>query len=159
MAQSSQHRVLVKVRALRGRPLRPFLQRTALGQLRALALPHSELSISLVGDRGIRTLNREWRGKDLPTDVLSFPQEGPPQPTGLRALGDVVLSLDTAERAARERGISVRAELARYLAHGLLHLLGYDHQRPGPRRRMAALEERLLGTPGLIPPTEGHTRP
>ena len=102
-----------------------------------------ELSLALVRDRRMRALNREWRGKDRPTDVLSFPQHG-------RSIGDVVISLDTARRQAREGGWSLAAELRRLLAHGLLHCLGHDHHTPAQARRMAAAERRLLGREGMV---------
>ena len=102
-----------------------------------------ELSLALVRDRRMRALNREWRGKDRPTDVLSFPQHG-------RSIGDVVISLDTARRQAREGGWSLAAELRRLLAHGLLHCLGHDHQTAAQARRMAAAERRLLGREGMV---------
>jgi probable rRNA maturation factor len=116
--------------------------------LAALKRPGAELSILLVGDRAMRRLNREWRGVDRPTDVLSFPAA--PVAGGPAALGDVVVSLDTAERRAREEGRPVRAELDRYLAHGLLHLLGFDHARPRQAREMAARERALLEGEGMV---------
>jgi len=103
-----------------------------------------ELSIALVSDREIRALNRRWRNKDKPTDVLAFPLEEP------RALGDVVISLDTARRQAREGGWSLAVELRRLLAHGILHCRGYDHQTAADARRMAAAERRLLGSRGMV---------
>jgi probable rRNA maturation factor len=137
----------------RGAPFRRRLTAWGRGYLEKLELEGCELSISLVTDAAIHRLNRTWRKKDRPTDVLSFPADAPPAGApGPRPLGDVVVSLDTARRVAREEGRSVDAELARYLAHGLLHLLGHDHERPSDARRMAALEEQLLGERGLIPP-------
>lgn len=115
------------------------LRTAAREQLARLRL--AEVSLSLVTDREIRALNRKWRLKDSPTDVLSFPM--PP-------VGDVVISLDTARRQAREGGWPLAAELRRLLAHGLLHCLGYDHQRPAAARRMARAEERLLGREGMV---------
>ena len=115
-----------------------------------MGLSDCELSISLVSDARIRILNREWRKKDRATDVLSFPLDADEAP-GPRLLGDIIVSLDTTRRQAKERGVAFGDELARYLAHGLLHLLGHDHHLPGPRRKMAALEKKLLGQPGLIP--------
>jgi probable rRNA maturation factor len=116
--------------------------------LAALGREDAELSILLVGDRRIRSLNREWRGKDAATDVLSFPLSDPPGIGPL--LGDVVVSLDTAVRRAREDGRPVAAELDRYLAHGILHLLGFDHERPADARRMAEREEALARSEGLV---------
>jgi probable rRNA maturation factor len=117
--------------------------------LEKLHLRGVELSLSLVTDAQIRRLNRQWRGKDQPTDVLSFPAGGSPIP-GHRPLGDVVLSVDTARRAAKAHGTTLDGELALYLAHGLLHLLGHDHHTKAGARRMAREERRLLGHAGLL---------
>jgi probable rRNA maturation factor len=120
--------------------------RHAAGVLRAAARAwvREQLSIALVSDREMRALNRRWREQDRPTDVLSFPLEE------RGALGDVVISLDTARRQAREGGWPLAAELRRLLAHGILHCRGYDHERPEDARRMAAAERRLLGREGLV---------
>lgn len=112
-----------------------------------------ELSILVTTDRSIRELNRSWREKDKPTDVLSFPQDLPPgfeDHVDSPLLGDVVVSLDTARRQANEGGRPLSQELTRLLAHGLLHLLGHDHERPAEARRMASAEVELLGTVGLV---------
>jgi probable rRNA maturation factor len=127
------------------------LTRVARRFLRALGLSNVELSVSLVGDARIRALNRAWRGKDRATDVLSFPSGDNP-PVGVRPLGDVVISLATARRAAKEHEVSLEQELDRYLAHGLLHLLGHDHHRRAEARRMARAERRLLGSDGMLGP-------
>lgn len=98
-----------------------------------------ELSIVLCGDSWIRPLNREWRGKDDATDVLSFPQDD------AVVLGDLVVSLDTARRQAEERAYSLRDEVRVLLVHGLLHLLGYDHETSAEDlEEMAAAERTLL---------------
>ncbi|HUM10489.1 MAG TPA: rRNA maturation RNase YbeY [Myxococcaceae bacterium] len=128
------------------------LRASAARFLRTLGLDQVELSVLLTDDPGIQALNRSWRGKDRPTDVLSFPAgEPPPGATGPRHLGDVILSLDTARRQARAHRRPLGWELDLYLAHGLLHLLGHDHRRPRDADRMAALEARLLGRPGMVP--------
>jgi len=125
------------------------LERLALRFMTGLRLSGSELSLTLVRDTEMRRLNAQWRAKDKPTDVLSFPAgEGPA--VGLRPLGDVVISLDTGRRVARQLGATLEEELARYLAHGLLHLLGHDHHRKDEARRMRAEEERLLGFAGML---------
>jgi probable rRNA maturation factor len=111
---------------------------------RAWVRSDEALSLSLVGDREMRKLNREWRGKDQPTDVLSFPQ------LERGALGDVVISLETARRQAREGGWPLSVELRRLLAHGIAHCRGYDHDTARSARRMAAAEHRLLGTHGMV---------
>ena len=109
--------------------------------LRHLGLTGRELSVLLVEDAEIRELNRRYLGRNRPTNVLAFPMEGP-QPF---PLGDVVISTETAEREARERGVSLEEEMALLLAHGVLHLLGYDHERGGEEEAlMRAKEEELL---------------
>lgn len=129
----------------------PRLRSAARRFLAALDLSGVELSVLLTTDAAIRTLNRDWRRKDRPTDVLSFPAGDPlPGSTDPLPLGDVILSLDTARRQARAGRRPVGAELELYLAHGLLHLLGHDHHRPDDARRMAALEDRLLGGRGMV---------
>jgi len=130
-------RIVVAVRApaeLRDR--RAALAGDARRALRFLGEAACELSIALVDDREIASLNHAYRGKDRPTDVLSFAQrEGEDVAPGL--LGDVVISFDTAARQARRRGARVEDELRHLLVHGLLHLLGYDHERsPADARRM-----------------------
>jgi probable rRNA maturation factor len=107
-----------------------------------------ELSVTLTSDRRIATLNRRHRGIDGPTDVLSFPQ--PPAPGPRRLLGDLVVSVQTARRESAARRVPLREELRRYAAHGLLHLLGHDHQEAVGAKRMARLERKLLSAPGLI---------
>lgn len=98
-----------------------------------------ELSVVLTTDRAIQALNRVWRKKNRPTDVLSF---GAQAESGL--LGDVVISLDTASRQAVDGTRPLTDELARLLAHGILHLLGHDHEQPSDARRMAKAELKLL---------------
>lgn len=146
-----ENEVAVQVSHPRGAHWGRKLRRLAEGYLEQLGLEGCELSVSLVGDTAIRRLNRTWRQKDKATDVLSFPVGELPQGVpGLRPLGDVVISLDTARRQAREYGRTLGEELARYLAHGLLHLLGHDHEEPRQARRMARLEEELLGARGMV---------
>jgi len=127
------------------------LRGAAREQLSALGLDGRELSLSLVSDRRIRALNRLHRGKDRPTDVLSFPQQE--ARAAMRAqgpIGDVVISLQTAIRQAGEGGWPLAAELRRLLAHGLLHCLGHDHQTAREAKKMDAAERRLLGAEGMV---------
>ena len=102
------------------------------------------VSLSLVTDREMRKMNRDWRKKDQPTDVLSFPLLEP------GALGDVVISLETARRQARAGGWPLSTELRRLLAHGLAHCRGHDHGGPREARKMAAAERRMLGEDGMV---------
>jgi len=132
--------VLVRSEHARGAAAARRLARRARRYLAVLGRSEAELSLLVVGDRAIRALNRRWRRKDRVTDVLSFPAAGPGP-----LLGDVVISLDTARRAARQAGRTLEDELDRYLAHGLLHLLGHDHERPIEARRMAVAEDALVG--------------
>lgn len=122
----------------------PLLKKRGRAILRMLDHAQSELSIALVGDREIRDLNRQHRNLDRATDVLSFSLvDG--EWAGFRGalLGDVVISVETAARQARKRHRSLNEETARLLIHGVLHLLGHDHELPGERRRMRAEERRL----------------
>ncbi|NOJ78451.1 rRNA maturation RNase YbeY [Myxococcus xanthus] len=146
-----ENHVTIQVAHGQGRDFARLLTSWARAYLVQLKLSGVELSLSLVDDRAIRRLNRTWRQKDKATDVLSFPAGDLPKGTpGPRPLGDVVISLDTAKRQAKEYGRTLESEMARYLAHGLLHLLGHDHERPRDAKRMAALEEQLLGERGMV---------
>lgn len=151
VAPKGTNHVTVQVAHSAATDLEKPLTAMALTFLEQLELKDCELSISLVGDRAIRRLNRTWRQKDKPTDVLSFPAGELPKGTpGPRQLGDVVISLDTAKRQAKEYSRTFDQEVARYLAHGVLHLLGHDHETVRDARKMAALEEKLLGVSGMV---------
>ena len=122
------------------------LARRALAMLRTLQMADYELSILLTNDDQIRILNRMYRKKDRPTDVLAFAQrEGRLGARAGRLLGDIVISIPTARRQAEERGMDLTSELTELLAHGLLHLLGWDHDTPSKERRMRRETERLCG--------------
>lgn len=124
--------------------------------LSVLGCPSSELSVAIVGDRTIRTLNRDYLEKDRPTNVISFSmQEGEFGSVNPELLGDVVISADTTAREAEESGISFWERLVFLLMHGILHLTGYDHERSGEdeARRMEAKEQEifaLLKKEGLV---------
>jgi rRNA maturation RNase YbeY len=128
------------------------------------AAPGTGLSLVLAGDRLVRRLNREWRGKDRPTDVLSFPAgDPPPLPPGLEessnsSLGEIVISVPRCREQAAEQGVDPGVELARLVIHGALHLLGHDHEEAKDRLRMQARERTLRAWaarrgigPGLLP--------
>lgn len=114
------------------------MRRRAEKMLEHLALRGVELSVALVDDPTIHELNRDYRRKDKPTDVLAFPQS--PE-SGL--LGDVILSIETARRQAKRHRRPLLGELTMLLAHGLLHLLGYDHQTDAEEREMTARTREL----------------
>ncbi|MBM7117558.1 rRNA maturation RNase YbeY [Archangium primigenium] len=150
-ASPEENRVTVQVAHPQGKRFAKQVTDLAEAFLEKLSLTGCELSISLVGDHAIRRLNRTWRKKDKATDVLSFPAgEAPKGTPGPRQLGDIVISLDTAKVQAKEYERTLESEVARYLAHGLLHLLGHDHERPKDAQRMARAEEQLLGASGMV---------
>jgi len=136
--------VLVTTRDCRAPALVARLGRSGRRLLDALGRREAELSVVLVSDRLIRRLNRAWRGKDRVTDVLSFAQHEGAGPAPAALLGDVVISVATAKRQAKERGESVAVESERLLIHGLLHLLGYDHERSAAEARRMQRRERAL---------------
>jgi probable rRNA maturation factor len=120
------------------------------------------VSLSLVRDPEMRELNREHRRKDVPTDVLSFPLYEPADferngrtrlrvaaPVGERMLGDIVISVDTAQVQAAAYDAPLAREVERLLIHGVLHLCGHDHERPDERRRMEREERRLAEAIGM----------
>ena len=113
--------------------------------LENLNLPEAELSVLFIGDRAMRTLNRQYRGKDRSTDVLSFSlREGRFGGVQPNMLGDIVISVPTARQQAVDAGLTLQQELERLLVHGLLHLVGYDHERGADDARTMRLKERGL---------------
>ena len=124
------------------------LKATARTLLQAIGEPDSAISLTLVNDDAIRKINREHRGKDKPTDVLSFPLE--PEPFSQeRLLGDIVISIDTAKRQAQDYDAPVQREIYRLLIHGLLHVMGHDHEETEERRKMEREERRLAAAIGM----------
>lgn len=157
--QYSQARVKVEFTEQPGLPARwerPLLRRLVQTIIRGeAAAGNFAMSLHLVDDETIRRLNQGQRGIDAPTDVLSFPLR---DEAGLRFvlppdepvhLGDVVVSHTRAEAQAAEYGHPLRRELAYLAAHGVLHLLGYDHEQEEERRLMRAREEAVLGELGI----------
>ena len=117
-----------------------------------------ELSVRLAGDEEVRGLNAHWRGKDKPTNVLSFPMAEPYQleqadETGPAImLGDIVLAHGVCEREAAEKGVGLNQHTTHLLVHGTLHLLGYDHQAETDAAEMEAREARALARLGIANP-------
>jgi probable rRNA maturation factor len=141
-----------------GGPSVPAVRGRAMKMLAYLGLMHVELSIALVDDATMRALNSRYRRKDRPTDVLSFPMHELSARTRRRGmsaqeigaawphtgpLGDVILSMDTVRRQAGEHRCTLLSELTMLLAHGLLHLLGYDHRTDAEEAEMLALTRAL----------------
>ncbi len=116
----------------------------------------AELSVVLTSDRAIRILNRRWRGRDKPTNVLSFPAPVPAparRPRGVpRHLGDIVLAYETVAREARQQGKPLDHHVAHLALHGFLHLLGYDHESHGQAEAMERRERRILARLGVPDP-------
>ena len=110
--------------------------------LEQLGIRRGELSVLLVDDDEIRQLNLKYLGRDRPTNVMAFPMDGPDP----KILGDVVISTETAQRESQELGIGTEEYIALLLIHGILHLLGYDHERDEEEAlRMQQKEGELLG--------------
>jgi probable rRNA maturation factor len=141
-AGQAQHLGVVLLNRQRRRRVSPARLRRVLGGAAEALRVSGEVSLVLAGDRLLRRLNRDYRGKDRPTDVLSFPGEG-----GEAGLGDVVISVETAGRNARRLGRSLLQELDVLALHGLLHVLGHDHETDdGAMDRLERrLRKRLLG--------------
>ncbi|PNU20908.1 rRNA maturation RNase YbeY [Geothermobacter hydrogeniphilus] len=124
-----------------------MLEKVAQRILSVLACPDAELSILLVDDELIREINRDYLQRDRPTNVISFAmREGDGPENSADLLGDVVISTETAARDAVEAGIGYRDELYFLLLHGILHLVGYDHERSGEEeaRRMEEREQEIF---------------
>ena len=119
------------------------LRKMAEGILAFLKQDRAELSLVLVDNRKIQELNARYRNRNEPTDVLSFPS-GESLPAGVQILGDVVISVEKAEEQARKRRKTVEREIESLLIHGILHLLGYDHERSEKEAKvMRGLEKKI----------------
>lgn len=116
--------------------------------------PYTEVSVVLADDEYIHQLNHQYRGKDCPTDVLSFALNEGEEPEIIDGpkvvlLGDIIISLETAARQAEEYGHSLERELAYLTVHGILHLLGYDHMIEDEKKEMRQEEEHILSLLGI----------
>jgi probable rRNA maturation factor len=112
----------------------------------------AEVCIVLADDALLRSLNRSYRDKDAPTNVLSFPFQSPPGSGEVRHLGDVVLAAETVRKEAAERGIPPVHHVQHLVVHGLLHLLGFDHDTDADADAMECLEAQILATLGIADP-------
>lgn len=146
----AKHDILMAVDPrLESRVEREELRALAGRVLEAESVPTSELGIVVTDDEQVRKLNSRYAGEDKVTDVLSFSlREGEEfvSPDATERLGEVIISLETADRQASEAGHPLTDEMAHLLVHGILHLLGYDHTEPDEERDMRAREDALLGT-------------
>ena len=129
----------------------------------AASTPRAELAIVLTDDSAIRALNRDWRGLDAPTNVLSFPAKAPrarPRVSGGslrdRYLGDIVIAYQTIAREAAAEGKAFKHHLAHLAVHGFLHLIGYDHESDRDAREMERLEIDILARLDVPDPYAAH---
>jgi len=132
---------------------------SAFPQLATVERP-VEISVRMTGDEQVRALNSEWRGKDKPTNVLSFPLAGKDElQTASLAdlellLGDIILARGVCEAEAAEKGVSMQQHATHLLVHGTLHLLGYDHHDDDEAADMEEREIRALNRLGIANPYE-----
>ncbi|WP_036270395.1 rRNA maturation RNase YbeY [Meiothermus rufus] len=126
------------------RGLRPALRRALSGLLRELGHPDKALTLVLTNDSQIRALKRQHWGEDSPTDVLSFPTYEPGDPFMPPHLGDIVISLETAQRQAKAQGHRLLDEVKVLAAHGLWHLLGHDHTSEAEWAGFRQVQARIL---------------
>ena len=143
---AAQIDVIVRSARWRRRPTaKTIVKRAVLAAAEAVSTPPTELAIVLSDDSAIQTLNREWRGKNTPTNVLSFPA---PRPGKNRSappyIGDIVIAYRTVAREAVAEGKPFNHHLAHLAVHGFLHLLGYDHENDRDAQKMEGLERNIL---------------
>jgi probable rRNA maturation factor len=136
--------------------------RRAISQAAAVVDPNgpaAEVAVLLCDDATIAALNARWRGRDEPTNVLSFPAlqaSDPMVSDGAVHLGDIAIANETVVREAREQGRTVSQHLAHLAVHGFLHLLGYDHQTDSEAEHMEGLERAILAALGISDPYAPH---
>lgn len=155
--------VLVQSPRWRAQPRASAIVRNAISAAAsAVSTQPAELAIVLTDDSAIHALNRDWRGHDKPTNVLSFPAVPPrgdrAADAGPRPLGDVIIAYQTVAREARAEGKPLSNHLAHLAVHGFLHLLGYDHETSRDARRMETLETRILADLGVPDPYASRER-
>lgn len=116
------------------------------------ARPDAELAVTLADDARVRELNTDWRGKETPTNVLSFPAYEPDETADAPMLGDVILAYETVAREAAAEGKAIGDHLAHLVVHGVLHLFGYDHVDDTEAEEMETLETAALARIGVADP-------
>jgi len=144
----------VEVVAADRRPWAPSAKRIALWAAAAAGARgrHAELAIRVVGKRESRRLNAHWRGEDYATNVLSFPVEGLSPVVRPRPLGDLLICAPLVAAEASEQGKTQAAHWAHMVVHGVLHLLGHDHEQDAEAVRMERMERRILAGLGFPDP-------
>lgn len=121
-------------------------------------LPHAEVSVLLTGDAEVRTLNARWRGKDTPTNVLSFPAAEGARLATSPMVGDIALAYETCRREAEAEGKVFSDHAVHLVVHGALHLVGFDHETDAEAEDMEAMERRILAGLGIADPYEARDR-
>lgn len=132
-----------------------IVQRAIAAATAFVELPaeETEVAVMLTDDARIRELNKEWRGQDKPTNVLSFPAAQPPgTPPAPVMLGDIAIAFETTRREAETEGKPFCDHLSHLAIHGFLHLLGYDHLDDAEAEEMEALERKILASLGVADP-------
>jgi len=125
----------------------------AVAASRHAGLSDSEVSVTFTSDEEVRGLNAKWRGKDKPTNVLSFPMAKPDELVSAQLLGDIVLAHGVCAGEAEEKGVEVATHAAHLVVHGTLHLLGYDHETSdADAEEMEETERRALASIGIADP-------
>jgi len=134
--------------------VQPLAERAARAAAATAKKRHAgEIAVVLADNATVRRLNRDYRGKDKPTNVLSFPNDGGVDPDGgMAPLGDVVLALETVLAEAKDQGKPAGDHLSHLVVHGVLHLFGHDHLKDAAARRMEALETKILAGLGIADP-------
>lgn len=138
------NRVRVGERVGKAGRLAAAVRRALLRSMRLMRLKDTEVSLLLTSDPEMARLNRKYRNVNRPTDVLSFSQDEPARKGGHLLLGDIVISISTARRQAKAAGHSLHTECATLAVHGLLHLLGHDHEDRGETKKMFFLQDQIL---------------
>jgi probable rRNA maturation factor len=156
--------VLIESAQWQGLPTAEAVIRCAIAsaaKARPVQIGGAEVSVLLCDDAAIAALNARWRGREGPTNVLSFPPpHGEPSPRGAdrpTPLGDIAIAYETAAREAADHGKTLPDHLAHLAVHGFLHLLGYDHHLESEAERMERLERDILAEIGVPDPYDGWT--
>jgi probable rRNA maturation factor len=141
-----QIEVIVRSALWRKRPTaKTIVKKAVLAAAQAVSTRPTELAIVLSNDSAIRTLNRDWRGKNAPTNVLSFPAAAPGKGRSASPyIGDIIIAYQTTAREAVAEGKPFNHHLTHLAIHGYLHLLGYDHENDRDAEKMERLERKIL---------------
>lgn len=152
VTRATSHDITILVHDKRWRGLRPTVIRAVEAVLRREKIKKASLTLVLANDKEVKDLNKTYRGKNKPTNVLAFPNRefiG-----GMGELGDVILSFETLTKEADEQGKAMKHHLTHLTIHGVLHLLGHDHMEPKAAKRMEAIEIATLARMGIANPYE-----